>query len=500
MPSLRPVSVRSYNAPTNISREAAHPSGRNTSPFITRDVGPTDEQAGSWFTRMLSSRKAGTSGITPARTNSGRSSARTINGQMLQTESEIDEYDPFLEVPAASRGTTAGSSTLATTDMERSRSFLTASFLSPGSFAEDDWTEVPYDSLRHNSIRRGILDRLKNGSQHRNGHKRHDSDLRVEDVRVSAEGVYSPVAMHESPTRCHSQGSNSSAAPRSMIEGRSFPGFRIVEEDPEAVSSMRGSVHEGWKWSLPWSSGNKVSLEDRLTPLPPRRSQAGKRMTPSPSPTKLRPNDSEAISYNADLARPAGAPRIDSSVLPSSPPLLMSPPVAERLFFGPVSSSTSTSAPRIRSDGGKSQDISGVDRQTRTRKTNKLHSSKTPPLLPFPSRNGDSPYRNRLTKIPDHRKDVTSILSSDSIDAMVNAQQADSLDGHHASCHGALNKVDEIIARSWSERELRGDETTRSPTMFGALSVPEHSPLSEQWNQELEARSGIDERLARSKV
>ncbi|KAK7682018.1 hypothetical protein QCA50_014982 [Cerrena zonata] len=500
MPPSRPASVRSYLPPTGISRGDARPPGRTSLSFMTHEGRPNDEQAGSWFKRMLSSRRGGPQDNMPVRANTGRSLARTIDGDDFHITSDIDEYDPFLEVPAASRGTTAGSSTLATTDMARSRSMLTTSFISPGSLGgEDDWAEVPYDTLRHNSIRRGILDRLKNGSLYRPGHKRQDSDLHVEDVRVSSEGVYSPVAMHESPTRCRSQRSDYSTVPRSMIEERSVPGFRIVEEDPEAVSSMRGSIHGGWNWTLPWSSGNKVSLEDRLTPLPSRRSLVGKSKSRSPSPTKSRPSASEAISRNAELARPTGAPRIDSSVLPSSPALLMSPPLQEKLFFGPVSSSIPTSAHKLRSDGKRSsQDTSGVDRETR--KTNKLHTKKTPPLLPFPSSNSDSPYRSRLTKGPVRAKGVTSILSSDSVSATDDAQQADALDGRHASRHGALNKVDEIMARGWSERELRGDEITRSPTMFGALAVPEHSPLAQQWNQELDAMSGIDERLAKSRI
>jgi hypothetical protein len=41
----------------------------------------------------------------------------------------------------------------------------------------------------------------------------------------------------------------------------------------------------------------------------------------------------------------------------------------------------------------------------------------------------------------------------------------------HAAREGALAKVEEILGQSWSERELRGVERVKSPTMFGA--VPE---------------------------
>lgn len=497
MPSSRPISARSYHAPTDISRGAARPPrhGSQYSIARTHNGGPRDEQVGSWFTRMLSSRRTRTPAV-PARTRTGRSSTREED---LQTTSDVDEYDLFLDVPAASRGSSADSSTLATVDMARSRSLLTTSFLSPGSLGgEDDWTDAPYDTLRHGSIRRGILEKLKNGSLYRNGHKRQDSDLHVEDVRVSSQGVYSPVATHETPTRCQSQRSSSSAVPPSMIEQKSVPGFRIIEEDPDAISSLRGSVYGGWNWPLPWSSGSKVSVEDRLTPLPSRRTVAEKRKSPSPSPSKSRPTSSGAVSTNADLVRPTGIPRIDSSVLPSSPALLMSSPMEERLFFGPAHSPAPVNTPKVHSDGRKSRHESKADREPR--KSNKLHTQRSPPLLPFPSNNGDSPYRNRLTKRPGHATDVTSILSSDSVDALHNAQQPDPHIGRRASCHGAMDKVDEIIARSWSERERRGDSRLMSPTMFGALAVPEHSPLVQQWNQELGAMDGIDERLATSKV
>ncbi|KAL6298472.1 hypothetical protein BKA93DRAFT_835617 [Sparassis latifolia] len=73
------------------------------------------------------------------------------------------------------------------------------------SMLSDDGAEdgVPYDTLRHKSIRRGILERLKFGTvrrpasqetvssptastvQHRPGHRRADSDFNVDDVQTA---------------------------------------------------------------------------------------------------------------------------------------------------------------------------------------------------------------------------------------------------------------------------------------------------------------------------
>lgn len=458
-----------------------------------------NEPTGGWFTRMLSLRRTAT-------THTNTASAHDTELSLIhatqgnESYSHYDEYDPFLEVPSATRGTSEQSSTLANTAPMRSRSLLTTSFLSPGSLGdEDSWEEVPYDTLRHKSIRRGILDRLKNGTMYRNGHKREDSDHLVEALRASG-GPYSPLA-HDSPTRGRTRASSTTAVPVEISQERSGPGFRIVEDTEAGLGSYEDA---GWKWSLPWtSSQNRLPTEDKFTALPSRRSIAEKRKSPSPSPVKSRFRPSGVVAVSGSAARPTGAPRIDTSVLPSSPPLLVSSPLETALFFGPITSNIGAGSPTKSPGRSRSRKKSTVT--SKAKKRNESHVPDEPSLLPFPSNGTDSPYRHRLTKQSLPPRDMTPVASPVTAAHLMshsppfNAKQTRSPDEQFAMQHGALDRVDAILARSWSERELRGEERPSSPTMFGALTVPEHSPLGRNWDQEIHAMGGIEERLGKSR-
>ncbi len=392
------------------------------------------------------------------------------------------EADPFLSTPRASRAPSSLGSGPPTPcePVSPARALLAPSPPSPNSaISDDDWEQVPYESLRHKSIRRGILERLKHGQRYRGGHKRADSDMIIDEVRAPSRDDYTPVPVaYDPPQRGRSLVRSGSMSSGLGVEKTvSGPGFRIIEEDTEAQD--RGG--SSWKWSLPWStSSKKLGVEDKFTSLPSRRSLSEKK-SPGASPSHNRtPSSIGAQAVEKVYENP---PRVDISVLPASPPLLTSPPLQAQLFFGSVIQtvpafdldSKAGSASTRRDDPGQP----GIH----TKASKKSHTAMDSSPLPFPSSDHSSPYRNKLTKHSSRSAHPARSGRSSTDDQP--PQSRTSTD----RC-GALVKVDEILARSWSQREVRGEETPGSPNMFGALPVSS----SGEWGGDV--LGGIEERLA----
>jgi len=263
-------------------------------------------------------------------------------------------------------------------------------------------------------------------------------------------------------------------------------------------------------WPRLWSSASpeKLSAGDKFTALPERKSRSPRSLSRSPSrsPSSRVPD------------RPLRPPRIDSSVLPSSPRVLTSPPLEAQLFFGPVSSllasglhSTVASGP---TSSAATRDIPpGDPRQDEAQHHRRLHTSRQPSLLPFPSTPNNSPYHHRLTKkaptpsvtaTPERpapsvaQSSTTPTPMSSSSPSRSKGDRARSPAERYTSRHDALNKVEEILAKSWSDRELRGGECPGSPTKFGAMPAGVASPvLSAAALQMVDPEDGIEQRLAR---
>ncbi|KZT01974.1 uncharacterized protein LAESUDRAFT_706792 [Laetiporus sulphureus 93-53] len=371
-------------------------------------------------------------------------------------------------------------------------------------FEEEDDYAVPYDTLRHKSIRRGILERLKFGTlrrpakegrdisdaekslpipeespvrrvSHRQGHKRNDSDFNVDEVRLPA--------MQRSVS---SPGPNLLRSPSFGMRDDSpllhSPGFRIIEEDPEADTSSilerylspfiphRHTVSVHQKPSKD-SVRTHSPAADSYTAMPARRSAAEKRSSPYGTPSSS-PSKPPASS----LAR------VDSSILPLSPPRIMSPPLESKLFFAAITpdfGSTPSLALHLPATSTNPSATSISSPAPPKRQQNKLRTKKDPPLLPYPSSSDSSPYRNRLKKSFRHGN-VTgeTPLSQQLVSASPQsvASPAPSTQAEWCSPatrfgvrHSALEKVDEILSRSWSQRDVNVDLYVGSATRFGAM-------------------------------
>ncbi|EKM51063.1 uncharacterized protein PHACADRAFT_263033 [Phanerochaete carnosa HHB-10118-sp] len=347
------------------------------------------------------------------------------------------EDDPFLVPPSADRPS-RGTSLANTRNGSPPRFEL---LRTPDALSEDEELDnAPWDTLRHKSIRRGILERLQEGPQHRKGHQRNDSDVTVEQAQylsVPPLNIRSP-ARGRSLTRVRSDETDSSAP------SSSGPGFRIVEEDYE--NGARSNIL-GIDIRLPWRSPSaKSRARDNLTALPARASSVDRRRSPVAASRIIEmlnsPQTPSRVRYPA--SPPPRLPRVDSNVLPSSPPRIASPPLEAQLFFAPLASFGS--APKLHLTAPATPRSSELPEK---RHRNKLHTTRAPPPLPFPSS-------------PEYAHSPTRLVSSPPSRPGTSAEQIERK-------HGALDRVGQILAQSYSLKDLKGEERVRSPTMFGAV-------------------------------
>ncbi|ETW76801.1 hypothetical protein HETIRDRAFT_480951 [Heterobasidion irregulare TC 32-1] len=329
-------------------------------------------------------------------------------------------------------------------------------------------------------------------------------------------------------------------------------GFRIVEEDTEAPERVplqaqrpqrapprRQTTHRStqWRtdsevraavdreprahwmaWTRSWSPassypptiadderGHDENLGDGGGEGGVQQKGAGDRYTPVPS-------------RHATARRAARGARVDASVLPLSPKLITSDPLDARLLFSPLLTSASASA----CSTPRAPRATKLPPAASPSPGRKLHTAREPPLLPFPA----SPaFQNRLTKPRAGAR--SSPLSSPPSATTTSAAshypfpsspppapaspprsqprtgpsagtRSTSPAARHAARRTALDRVDAVVAQSWSARDVHGERAPASPGMFGAGSpvlldeahAPEQEGRGSRW------ASGIEQRLA----
>ncbi|KAI0773141.1 hypothetical protein BD413DRAFT_539527 [Trametes elegans] len=500
----------------------ARPSQSSGRPLL--EAAPVDgdsEKKGSWISRALSGR----SRLSTRRTE--KPLPEVVDGS---------EDDPFLD-HSSPTGTPSAAAALGLSGTQ-----LAQRSTSPDPYGaiSDEEDLAPYETLRHKSIRRGIIERLRFGSTrrteaeyqrgqtedeelpgtsdsptpkrtatgNRRGHKRDSSDMKVTD-------------MYSHARTSSGEGPDTPSRRPTLLRNRSElvtspPGFRLVVEDPESgalmsappsrsASPMKTPTKEpeggSWGWNLPWSSSptKRSGDDDRFTALPVRRGVADRRNSPYSSPAAVRTvTASTAATSDGGESESATAPdapttapnrRVDSSILPASPPMVMSPPLESQLFFGAIKSPNFGSSPSLDLRMPESAEQKRKPEPTTTgtpgEKHKKLKTHRSPPALPFQSTASGSPFRGRLKKSPTKKASAAAAVSPPPRHAPGRADSADSvnLPAHqggkpkargtpaerHEARASALSRVDEILSRSWSERQLGGEGFPGSPTNFGAF-------------------------------
>lgn len=437
--------------------------------------------SGSWIGRALSSRT----------NNDDKSFAWPTPGPTPGLEAE----NPFLVVPSRGLSTRTKAST------GKSISIYSPNPLSLMDEGDDDYEDVdmvPYESLRHKSVRRDLLERLKIGTIRRTvaplndkdvaleraesgmaqsnrsfrrprHHQRADSDFRVDEPSRPGNHSSDSYRREEDSERPTSNGDEVAE----WVEGS---GFRIVEEH---LDKIRDQVRDGdWGNSMRRqqspAAGPQTPTKNRSSPTV-RSPDGNDKYTALPvrkSPTKGR---SPHISTPASTPRRGGICRVDSSILPMSPPQITSPPLESTLFFQSPPNSAQTGARRMILTTPKKATTTTASARS-IKMANTLHSP-TPPR--FPSPNEGSPYRNRLVKtttqkdlpLTPPRRSTPNSTPSSSEHRVLHATptRRGTPAERFIARHGALNKVDQIVSRSWSQRDLTEvEKEVGSPNMFGA--------------------------------
>ena len=491
---LRPASL----VPPEVDRPVSTPSTEG----LVAEQSVEGSKKGSWLGRAFSSRTQ-TSAV-PSKTPGG------------------GEDDPFLDHSTPTNARSASSQRpTRTSDGSRSRQGTSPDLYGALSDVDDS---TPYETLRHKSIRRGILERLRSSTLRRSKGSYKLTRTNDNTDAGSESDTATPVQRPRGHRRTGTDTSGASSSDQDREGTSSRPGtisqngsrlaspsgFRIVVEDPES-----GALFDADEVYSPEASPTprptvKRQKSDRFTPVPVRRSTEEKRHSPFVSPSKAGVS-SPPIAQGAN-----GMSRIDSSILPVSPPMVTSPPLESQLFFGATSPSLVLlrSAPAVSVKTVVNAMEKGASDDGKNR--NKLRTQREPPLLPFPSTASTSPYRGRLkkstTRAPQPRPAAeradsgTSSCSSDS--AYSQATTATSGKAGRGTAaeryiarKTALSKVDEILSRSWSERQLAGETRSGSPNKFGAVlpvlpALPGEEECVDGEEREASWGMGIEQRLA----
>ncbi|KAI0804675.1 hypothetical protein BC629DRAFT_1198405 [Irpex lacteus] len=371
------------------------------------------------------------------------------------------EDTPFLAPPPRGHTPSRAQSSRSGRDVHRDRSLAVRNVQSPQELEDNEELDnAPFDTLRHKSIRRDILSRIQHGSRYRKGHKRVDSDVNVDEMRHSEGGVsVLTTAFRESPPAEHPT-STSRPVPVSSAQS-SGPGFRIVEEDSEFESAYSHTPSRPSRSNTP----AKIQPTDSYTALPARIWTPEKR------------NAAKAADPTTKTPR-AHISRVDSAVLPASPPRVTSPPLEAQLFFG--STPAFGPAPKLEfsvsSEGYQPQIRTASPSKKVTAERKKLRTQRDPPHLPFPSSPQFSPTKHlHLTKKTPRPPSLTHSAETQASSSSASKSSSSSTPAERfARRHGALSKVEQILAASWSARELRGEECPASPNMFGAIPEEHH--------------------------
>ncbi|KAH8991401.1 hypothetical protein EDB86DRAFT_1600225 [Lactarius hatsudake] len=332
------------------------------------------------------------------------------------------------------------------------------STISPGSLSDEE--NVPYETIRHTSIRRGILERLQRGIDRR------APSRRTTQTYLSAPSAYS--GTHTEDSRAPSA-VPSSESPRDTdwIPGS---GFRIVEEaisspfPPSTAATLSSPTSVSASVAgLPGRSASawddRAAIRQAVDAHPGERWLAWTRSwTSSPPQTNTQQQDR----FTAVPAR-----RRDDlgAALPRSPPQLTSGTLQSTLIFSP---SLAPAVPRAAT----------TDRRARAQQSRARQSQPPRPLARATRQAAPVAVRG------DSRASSIALGEGHGTPAM-----------RYAARQTALARVEDILARSYSSRDLAlATASPGSPNAFGAAAVPALS--TEEEEEDVTLGAGIEQRLA----
>jgi hypothetical protein len=334
--------------------------------------------------------------------------------------------------PSSGTAVGAASSRLSTSPKRpRSR----GSAISPDSLSSDD-ENSRHSPTRNVSFRRNILNRLQRGPDRKSRGVSRDLSRRTAQTYLSSGSAYS--GTHSGQSRAPSAVPSSTPPSRDAnTEWARGSGFRIVEETICSPSTGdHSSLSDAPRPTSAWDSGE--ALRQAVDTHPGERWLAWTRNWASSPP---RPRDSEDR-FTAVPSRRTAQEKKDVDMLLRSPPQVTSSPLESTLTFSPK-----------------------------------------PEYLARPVTNGNPKRHLQGTTR------IRPVLQAAAARGTSNASSITLGDGHgtpamrYAARHTALSRVEEILANSYSSRDLTPD----SPNAFGA------SPAS---LEDIAWAVGIEQRLA----
>ena len=340
--------------------------------------------------------------------------------------------------------------------------------------------EVPWESLRHKSIKRGIIEQVKKegkwmdsirglaGSNLLGSHTGAESNALLGggpdlDNSMEAESYvgrrrgYSvpdsdPFADSPTRTRSISPKKRPTAKSRDTDSTTASIGFRIIPES--AVTTPNHSPRRGFAWLK--KDDAEISTPPS-TPIAEGRKHSQRQKSQSTSPVK-RTSDNNGVPSSE-------VPRRD--ILPQSPAQIMSPPLQSQISFTPIPAS---SAPQSSRDYHPKSRVSVSLSPTRPlmisntskskRKIQPLHRLSKPPLSLVPD------VRNEVSRgrVPHKPGFSGQVVKGRSGGDRVNIAAG----GESSMLEDPMKKVEQIMASSWSVRDLgQGGMRSLSPTGFG---------------------------------
>lgn len=350
--------------------------------------------------------------------------------------------------------------------------------------------EIPWESLRHKSIKRNIIEQVKKENQwldsirstfagssrpsirdaggfsridneiptvgsvpstpvgRRRGHVRTDSDIFVDDVTPRDLDTTAPLRVRNPSPRSAQESAEVPRMPTSGVR-RTFAMLKDDDEEKDRYTPLPGRLNESRSKSR--GRGRSRSRSQSASPI--------KQM--SSLPLAQRNNPTELVPLRRD-------------VLPQSPSQLMSPPLESQMCFTPI---PPFQAPRM---SMKMQTPRPVRPRSQSRTTSssptkipapKLRSY-SPPLSPGESITSPFPEhtRGRLVKKPNSSaagaKTRTRTMRSRT-PAPDRSREGRERGSVAAESDEAMRKVDQIMAAGWSTRDVRRAEMM-NPSGFGS--------------------------------
>lgn len=345
--------------------------------------------------------------------------------------------------------------------------------------AEEKAKQVPWESLRHKSIKRGILERVRKDGSWRDSVRAVAGSAFADKVRAGLGGGVGNVERPNAASRrstgdvstypaseanggASTTRANSTRTTTTYDEGEGHwlkgPGFRMVTESPAPnPPALLNAFGYGQDDVISEDDEECDDENDRFTPMPTRLGSSRSRSnSKSSSPVKSKPIPNKPTTTTIVRANLGGTtPSVGRlfvdlrDVLPKSPPQIMSPPLESQLCFTPTAAATARMQKNI-SAPTRTRTITKP--QPGNRSTN-LHPSQ-PSLLPMPEGLGGHTAKTLVKRPPPPPNPPVEVGKESEKEFPVPFTPDSEKMASKETMEEAMRTIEKIVEASWSARDL----------------------------------------------